>query len=206
VPGKELRVVSVGDIDHEACGGTHQMLKSTGEIGAFKAVKRESVQDGIERVTYKAGEAAIRFMQEKEELLRTASDVLSVSDSELVQTVERFFSEWKEQRKALERLGSQIVGVEAREIIAISAEKPAMRVLELDATLLRQLGSMIAESENGAACLMSREGNVVCAAGKNSKFSAKDMLTKALGQLGGTGGGSDRIAQGKVKKVGTVQF
>jgi len=206
VPGKELRVVSIGNVDHEACGGTHQMLGSTGEIGAFKVVKRESVQDGIERITYKAGEVAIRYMQEKEDLLRSASDVLSVSDSELVQTVERFFGEWKEQRKALERLGSQMVGSEAREIIGSPADKPAVRVLELDAMLLRQLGTAIAESDNGAACLMNREGNIVCAAGRGSRFKAKDMLAEALKQLGGTGGGSDRIAQGKVKRVAPVHF
>lgn len=206
VPGKELRVVSVGDIDNEACGGTHQMLDSTGEIGAFKIVKREPVQDGIERIVYKAGDVAIRYMQDKEELLRTASDALSVSEGELVQTVERFFREWKEQRKALERLGSQMVAIEAKEIIGQGKEKPAMRVLELDAAMLRQLGQMVAESDGAAACLLNKEGNIICAAGKNSKFKAKDILAEALKQLGGTGGGSDRIAQGKVKKVSTVHL
>jgi alanyl-tRNA synthetase len=206
VPGKELRVVSVGDIDHEACGGTHQMLSSTGQIGAFKIVKREPVQDGVERIVYKAGAAAISHMQEKEELLRSASDVLGVSDSELVQTVERFFREWKEQRKALEKMGAQMVGFEAKEIIAHGPGKPQVRTLELDAAMLRQLGQMIAESDDSAACLMNKEGNIICAAGKNSKFSAKALLAEAIKQLGGTGGGSDRIAQGKVARAGHVNF
>lgn len=206
VPGKELRVVSVGDIDHEACGGTHQMLDSTGQIGAFKIVKRESVQDGIERITYKAGDVAIKYMQERDELLRTASDVLSVSEGELVQTVERFFREWKEQRKALDKLGSQMVAIEAKEIIEHGKEKPVVRVLELDAVMLRMLGQAIAESDASAACLLNKEGNIICAAGRNSKNKAKDILAEALKQLGGTGGGSDRIAQGKVKKVGTVHL
>ena len=206
VPGKELRVVSVGDIDHEACGGTHQMLSSTGQIGAFKIVKRESVQDGVERIVYKAGAAAISHMQEKEELLRSASDVLGVSDSELVQTVERFFREWKEQRKALEKLGSQMVGFEAKEIMSHGADKPQVRTLELDAAMLRQLGQLIAESDCSAACVMNKEGNIICAAGKNSKFKAKELLAEALKQLGGTGGGSDRIAQGKVAKVAAIHL
>ncbi|MDD5022694.1 MAG: alanine--tRNA ligase [Candidatus ainarchaeum sp.] len=38
VPGKELRIVKIGDIDAEACGGTHHNLKSTGEIGCFVLV------------------------------------------------------------------------------------------------------------------------------------------------------------------------
>jgi alanyl-tRNA synthetase len=206
VPGKELRVVSVGDIDHEACGGTHQMLDSTGQIGAFKIVKREAVQDGVERIVYKAGAPAITYMQERDELLRSASDVLGVSDPELVQTVERFFREWKEQRKALERLGSQMVGFEAEGIIKHGADKPVVRTLELDPVMLRQLGQLIAESDRAAACIMNKEGNLICAAGKNSAFSAKDLLAQVVKQLGGTGGGSDRIAQGKVAKVAAVSL
>ena len=206
VPGKELRVVSMGDVDVEACGGTHQMLKTTGEIGAFKIVKREGIQDGIERIIYKAGDVAIRFMQEKEDLLRSSSEILSVSEGELAQSVERFFREWKEQRKSLEKLGSQMVAVEAREIIEHGREKPIVRVLELDATALRQLGQTIAESDCASACLMNKEGSIVCAAGRNSRFKAKDLLSAALAQLGGTGGGSERIAQGKAAKVGVVEL
>ena len=43
-------------------------------------------------------------------------------------------------------------------------------------------------------------------AGEKSGFSAKEMLDKTTKQLGGSGGGSDRIAQGKVKKIAMVKF
>jgi alanyl-tRNA synthetase len=206
VPGKELRVVSIGDIDHEACGGTHQMMAHTGEIGAFKIVKRESVQDGIERIVYKAGDVAIQYMQEKEEVLSRASSVLSVSESELIRSVERFFEEWKEQRKELEKLREEVVRSQAREIIEHKETKPVLHILDLDPASLRKLGQIIAESESASACLMNKAGNVVCAAGEKSKFKAKEMLDTSIKQLGGSGGGSDRIAQGKVKKVGMVKF
>jgi len=206
VPGKELRVVSIGDIDHEACGGTHHMLKSTGEIGAFKLVKRESVQDGIERLTFKAGDVAIRYMQEKEDMLKKASDVLSVSESELVRTVERFFEEWKMQRKELEAMREQLVLSEAREIIELGKGKPVFRILELDSTMLKKLGQTIAESDSSSACLLNKQGNIVCAAGEKSGYKAKDILSAAISQLGGSGGGSDRIAQGKVQKIGVVKI
>jgi alanyl-tRNA synthetase len=206
VPGKELRVVSIGDIDHEACGGTHQMMSSTGEIGAFKIIKRESVQDGIERIVYKSGDVAIRYMQEKEAVLRRASSVLSVSEPELIRSVERFFNEWKEQRKELEKLREQVVKAEAKEIIEQGKTKPVMHILELEPAMLRKLAQAVAESETSAACLMNKSGNVVCAAGEKSKFKAKEILDKTVAALGGSGGGSDRIAQGKVKKVAMVRF
>jgi alanyl-tRNA synthetase len=205
VPGKEIRVVSVGDIDVEACGGTHQMHKSTGELGFFKIVKREGVQDGIERVVYKCGFPAISHVQEREALLHKASTALSVQDTELVKTVERFFSEWKTQRKRIDSLSELLVKEEIRDTIAMYKGKPLMKVLDLDLTSLRKLGLKIAESD-AAACFINKSGNVVCAAGEKSGFSAKQLLDKVLSQLGGSGGGSERIAQGKAEEVSVVKL
>jgi alanyl-tRNA synthetase len=204
VPGKELRVVSVGDIDSEACGGTHHMLSTTGEIGCFKIVKRESVQDGIERITYKCGSVAIAYMQERERMLKDAADVVSVSEGELKRTVERFFGEWKEQRKKIEELTELIVQEEVKEILSESDGKPIMKILDLDDASLRKLATKVAESERSAACLLNKTGTIVCGAGKSSSQSAKAMLDKALAALGGSGGGNERIAQGRAKKIGVV--
>jgi len=206
VPGKELRVVSVGDIDSEACGGTHTMLSHTGEIGCFKIVRRESVQDGIERITYKCGSVAIAYMQERERMLKDASEVLSVSEGELKRTVERFFDEWKSQRKKIEELSGILVQEEAKELVSGTKGKALMKILDLDDASLRKLGTKVAESEHSAACVMNKDGTVVCGAGKDSGASAKAMLGKVLSSLGGSGGGSDRIAQGKAKKIGIVEF
>ena len=206
VPGKEIRVVSVGDIDSEACGGTHTMLSRTGEIGCFKIVRRESVQDGIERITYKCGSVAIAYMQEREKLLKDACDVVSVSEGELVQTVGRFFSEWKFQRKQIEELGSLLVKDEAKQIIEGYKGKPVMRVLDLDEASLKKLALAVAESDRAAACVINKSGNIVCAAGKDSGVSAKSLLENALKELGGSGGGSDRIAQGKAQKIAMVHL
>jgi alanyl-tRNA synthetase len=206
VPGKELRIVSIGDIDHEACGGTHTMISSTGELGCFKIVKRDSVRDGVERIEYKCGSVAVAYVQERERMLREASDVVSVSEGELVRTVERFFSEWKSQRKKIEELSEFMVKEEAADIIAAHSGAPLMKVLDLDESSLRKLALKIAESGKASACVINHQGNVVCAAGESSGADADAMLRKVLAELGGSGGGSARMAQGKAKKVGSVKL
>ncbi|MFH1394459.1 MAG: alanine--tRNA ligase [Candidatus Micrarchaeota archaeon] len=206
VPGKELRIVSIGDVDSQACGGTHQMLGSTGEIGCLKIIKRESVQDGVERLVYKAGGVALRYMQERDAIIRDACSVISVSDHELVRTVDRFFTEWKQQRKLIESMSERLVGEEARQLAESGTGKPSVRVLELDAQLLRKLGTEIAAGDHGAVVLMNNQGNLVCACGKKSKYSARELLAKTVKELGGGGGGSDRIAQGKVNKVAAIKL
>jgi alanyl-tRNA synthetase len=204
VPGRELRIVSVGGIDVEACGGTHTMLDSTGEIGCFKIIKREGVHDGVERISYKCGIPAILYIQEKEQLLREASGVLSVQEGELVKTAERFFREWKEQKKRLASVSELLVAEEANELV--KHKKPLMKILDLEPEAMRKLASKVAESDHAAVCLLSKSGNIICAAGKESKYTAKGLLEKVLAELGGSGGGGAQIAQGKVNKIGIVKL
>ncbi|MFA6530730.1 MAG: alanine--tRNA ligase [Candidatus Micrarchaeia archaeon] len=208
VPGKELRIVSVGDIDSEACGGTHHMLSNTGEIGYFKIVKREGVQDGIERITYKAGSVAVKYMQDKEALLREASGVLAVSETDLVKNVERFFTEWKEQKKKIERMGESVAKVEAESIVAEWKEKKATvcKILEMDAETLKKIGLAVSEHEGATAVLLNQAGNAVCAAGKGATVGAKQLMEKTVAKLGGSGGGSPFIASGKVNRIERVQL
>ena len=100
-PGTQIRVVRVGS-DIEACAGTH--VTNTGMIGAIKILRTERIQDGVERIEFAAGEAAVRASQERDDLLSGASDVLRVPAEQLPKTAERFFEEWKSQQKEIERL------------------------------------------------------------------------------------------------------
>lgn len=204
VPGKELRVVKIGNVDVEACGGTHHMISNTGEIGAIKIVKRESVQDGIERLILKAGNVAIEYTQERDMLIRDAADTLRVSDSELAKSVERFFTEWKQQRKKIEQLAELVMHSEA-ETISEEAKKgkPVVRVVDVDVQLLRKLAVELGKVDKAAVCILNKQGDIICICGDKSSYKAKDMMAKALKELGGNGGGGDKIASGKVKKIST---
>ena len=64
--------------------------------------------------------AAIYYMQHLEGLVTTSAAVLSVQDDNLPATVTRFFNEWKEQRKDLERMTAKLVELEMRTLVAES--------------------------------------------------------------------------------------
>ena len=199
VPGRELRIVKVGDIDAEACGGTHQMLKRTGEIGCFKIVKRESVQDGIERITYKAGDAAIEYMQERESLLKESAGVFKVAEHQLPQTSERFFREWKEQRKEIEKLKEYFAKGKAEELAEKSKKEGVVEEkVEEDQKTLMKIGGLIAGHKGAMAILYSSKGDFVCAAGKGAKEDARKLMKRLKGAKGG---GSESLASGRLGKL-----
>ena len=64
VPTNNVRIVNIEGWDIEACGGTH--ISKTGEIGLIKIIKSERIQDGIVRLEFAAGEAAIDYIQSQE--------------------------------------------------------------------------------------------------------------------------------------------
>ncbi|HQC35032.1 MAG TPA: hypothetical protein PLG95_09920, partial [Methanoculleus sp.] len=61
------------------------------------------------RLVFAAGLAAVHAVQHMEELIRASADVVSVQPENLPATVTRFFSEWKEQKKEIERLQKSAV-------------------------------------------------------------------------------------------------
>jgi len=97
VPGRSLRVVSVEGLDVEACGGTH--LNLTGEVKIIKILKTSKLQDGIVRIEFTAGEAAVKTVCGERCVLEEAAKLLKVSEKQLPARVEELFDKWKKSCK-----------------------------------------------------------------------------------------------------------
>jgi alanyl-tRNA synthetase len=100
---KNLRIVSIGDIDHEACGGTH--CSSTGEVGFIKIIRSKRIQDGIDRIEFCSGEVAINYLQERSKILEEVAKKLGVEKKEVPKAIEELFKKWKKLRKLLRKRG-----------------------------------------------------------------------------------------------------
>ncbi|OIO23037.1 alanine--tRNA ligase [Candidatus Micrarchaeota archaeon CG_4_10_14_0_2_um_filter_49_7] len=192
-PGKELRVVSIGELDHEACGGIH--VERTGDIGCFKIIKRESIQDGIERITYKCGVKAIEYMQSLERSIRDSSALLSVSTDQLPQSVERFFSEWKEQRKQIEVLS----GIVANSLIDMMKENELHTVKnKLDLPLARKVAELVTRSQKNISLVLIAGPTILVACSPSSGKDANALLQEYFKKSPGKGGGTKLLASGKL--------
>jgi len=98
VPGKNLRIVSIGDgLDVEACGGTH--LHSTGEIGTIRIIKSSKIQDGIVRIEFTAGPAAQSAIALETRILNETAAILGVKPAQVPARGEEIFTKWKKLKK-----------------------------------------------------------------------------------------------------------
>jgi len=194
-PGREIRVVKVaGDI--EACAGTH--CRNTGEVGLIKIIRVEHIQDGIERIEFAAGIAALYYMQNLEQIISSSSDILSVQQENLPATVTRFFNEWKDQKKEIERLSQKLVELEIEDMVTetIGGIPVVVKRLDLPARELATIAGTV--SAKGGVALLAGSGEtarVVLASGDN-RVNAGEIIGQVCELLGGKGGGKPSVAQG----------
>jgi alanyl-tRNA synthetase len=104
VPTRNLRIVSIGNLDVEACGGLH--VDSTREVGFILITRSKRVQDGVVRLEYVAGDVAVNELKESEKILKESASLLKVKEEELPKKVQELFDEWKGKRKSAKRNGS----------------------------------------------------------------------------------------------------
>ena len=204
-PGKQVRVVKIDDFDVEACAGTH--CSSTGVIGSIKILRSERIQDGVERLEFAAGLAAVKSSQEHDRWLEQASNIVSVRPEQLPNSVKRFFEEWKKQRKELRAVAvsgtisakSNLTGAATvSRTIPIGDIKLERVLLDKDMKTLVITGKkylknirtiiMIGSKFEGAKIIIGRTSDI--------DLNCNDVLQEALGIIGGKGGGTPDFARG----------
>jgi alanyl-tRNA synthetase len=98
VPGTDIRVVEIPNIEVEACGGTH--VHSTGEVGTIKLIKSQKIQDGIVRLSFTAGKATDVLLQQEKEIHENVAKILECSIDKTVGRAQELLEKWKILRKA----------------------------------------------------------------------------------------------------------
>ncbi|AGO60718.1 alanine--tRNA ligase [Ferroplasma acidarmanus] len=97
----KIRIVTIDGIDSEGCGGTH--LDSTAPIGFIKIMKVETLQEGIQRITYSAGPAAMRYVQLLHDTVQMEQEYLKVDTEDVYRQSLEIFHENLENRKLIDK-------------------------------------------------------------------------------------------------------
>ena len=206
VPGDLVRVVDIGGWDVEACGGTHS--RSTGEVGLIKITKVERVQDGVERIEFVAGEAAVEYMHRMDSELGELASILGTQRENLPRVAKGVLGELAESRAREKALGDRVVELSSTGVV--SGARP-MGAAKLYVSRNPSLGEeqIIAQGEKGVASDPSlvyvtvfssgKSARIICfvgAAAEKAGFSAVEIVKRLAPILGGSGGGSRSFAQG----------
>ena len=206
VPGRLVRVVNIGGWDIEACGGTH--TRSTGEVGLIKITKAERVQDGVERLEFVAGEAAIEYMHRMDSELQELSAAFGTQRENLPRVARSVLEELEATRSREKSLGQAVVELSSSGIA--SRAKP-LGSAKLFVARNPPMGEeqIIAQGERSVSQEPSliyialfpagKSARIVCFVGPSAAkagYSAVEIVKRLAPALGGSGGGSPAFAQG----------
>ena len=211
VPGSVIRVINIDGVDVQACAGTH--VSNTGDIGLIKINKTERIQDGVERLDFSAGIAAIEGMQTNDKHLRDSSDIFKVTFEQLPKTCDRFFTEWKAYKNEIDKLKSQIANLKISSLVDNSKDLNGVSVLKeiIDGDIkeLQKIATDFTDKgEVDIVILGNNDGKIVGAASQlaiDKGIKINEIIKESASVLGGGGGGRKTLAQGAgpyVDKIG----
>jgi len=201
VPGGEVRVVEIRSWDVEACGGTH--VARTSEVGLIKILRSTRIQDGVVRLEYAAGTAAFHAIREQDRQLRHVAQALGVTVAQAGSAAERIVSEWREQRKELDRVLAAAAGSLAGRLLeqapVVGGAKVVVHRIDGEMKDLMALSKDLCADPAAMVVLAARSetaSTFVVSHGSAVQVDAKDVLVASLGELGVRGGGRPDLAQG----------
>lgn len=197
-----IRVITIGELDRSACGGTH--VRATGEVGSLLIRKVERVRKGL-RLEFLCGSRANRRARADYSLITRLANDFSAAAEELPQLILGQREDLKHATSLIRDLEAKLDLSRARELYAAAQpETTGLRrvtVREEQAPLesLRGLGQAVTAMPLAVfVAAVSDPPAVLLATSPDTGIDAGAMLKSLLASVGGRGGGSARLAQGMV--------
>jgi len=196
---ERIRVVSAGEFDHSACGGTHP--RRTGEVGAV-VIRRWEKHKGGTRAEFLCGGRAVHDYALRRDFIQQLTTSLHVGLPELPAAVTRLQAVADGQRKALEDAQAKLALYEAQELIQTAEQIDGVPVVvkafaDRSADNVRLLARHIADG-GGVALLGVRmdKAQFIFARAAHLSHDMRAALQAATAIVGGRGGGKPDAAQG----------
>jgi len=197
---KNVRVVEIPNVDAQACAGTH--VSSTSKVEAVKVLRTERIQDGVERIEFSAGPAAIEAAQRERALLEKTAEELGVPIEQAPSAAQKFVKEWKDLRSKVSSLEKELASFKSSNL---EYEKIGSIIFymdnlgETDSGEVQKLVRKITSSEDNLAAIgfsKGSKGSIILASSNSLSVNCGSILKEALFSVGGSGGGKDFYAQG----------
>lgn len=202
--GTTVRIVEIGEVSRELCGGTHVL--ATGAIGPFVILSESGVASGVRRIEAISGLASLAEIALQRKSLDDASAILHCTQEELEAKITKLIEDRKRLAQTLKdakALGakSMLTGgiAEASKLGGISVlitetsglEPAALREMADNALSRLSEGVVVMGSATeGRAHILARVSK-----GLISRVSAIEIVNVAASTLGGSGGGKPEMAQ-----------
>ncbi len=213
--GDVVRVVKMGDVSLELCGGTH--IASTGQIGSIRIISESSVAAGIRRIEAVTGLTAYKMTRRDRDLIQSASQALNAVPEDVLGRIEALARKNRDMEKEIKRLKTDGAFGGGVDILSTAVEVDGIKVafgrIEADNPdeLKVMADSIRAKIGSGVGVLGTViEGKVSIVVTvtddliQKRSLKAGDIVKKIAEQVGGSGGGRPHMAMAGGKDTASL--
>jgi alanyl-tRNA synthetase len=197
-----VRLVEIRGLDLNTCGGTH--LRSTAELESVKLLGTEPMRGGT-RVYFAAGGRARRIFQAHERRNAELRSLLGAPDSGLTPAVASRLTQIHELQHHQRMLREELVAAAAEALASHPGDLVDAHFRSGDAGCLERIARQLLERAPQKAALLTggadSEGFFVVVAGEQVVCDVQALGRQVALLLGGRGGGSGRIFQGRLSSL-----
>jgi alanyl-tRNA synthetase len=197
-----VRLVEIAGIDLNTCGGTH--VRTTAEIEGLKLLGTEGMRGGT-RLFYTAGERMRRLLGIHHARAATLRQLLGASDDELVQSVQARLDQLKATQRSAKALEEELATATGQALAAATEAVVTAHWATHDLPFLQRVAKECARlAPDRVIFLTAGEGEpgaFLLAAGEHARVDLAAAGRTVAELLGGRGGGSGRVFQGKATQL-----
>ena len=213
--GDYVRVVSMGLVSKEFCGGTH--VDNTSKLGSFKIVSEESVGSGIRRIEVTTKLKAYDYALEKENKLNSLKDELKLKNiDQIFDKVVNLKNELALANQANNKLKERVMNLDADAYVNMAKEAKGFKYLIITAKNmdynLKDFAALIRNKLDGGLVYIINETSdkysFVAALGKkalDAGFMANKLVNEGASLANGKGGGKPDLAQAGGANNGQIE-
>jgi len=200
----EVRVLSIGEVSTELCGGTH--VARSGDIGLFKLVSETGVAAGVRRIEALTGIAAYDWVCGLEATVRRVAVELKTDRAGLADRAAQLLERNRELEKRVERLQARLASSRGDDLLGKAVDVHGIKVLierfeGVDSKSLRDTLDCLKDKLGSAAVVLAtvngEKVNLVAGVTPDAveRVAAGPLVNFVARQVGGKGGGRPDMAQ-----------
>jgi alanyl-tRNA synthetase len=209
----KVRVVQMGDISMELCGGTH--VSASGDIGLFKIVQESGIAAGVRRIEAVTGEKALEEVYRRQKMVDDMAALVKTEPNRLQQRIKKLVEQQRELEREIETLQDRLEAERAAEMAdnTIKVGDVDLLIARLDGLdgkkLREQCDKLRDRLHSGVIVLAGANDNKVALLVAVSKdltprIKAGDIIKPLAEMVGGRGGGRPDLAQAGGADVGAI--
>ncbi|MCK5818280.1 MAG: alanine--tRNA ligase [Psychromonas sp.] len=210
-----VRVVSIGDVSLELCGGTH--TKRTGDMGMFLILSESGIAAGVRRIEASVGISSCQAVADIIRDVETVSTLVKGDHFSFSEKVSQMLNRNKVLEKQVLNLQAKIANHEGANLVcnAISIKGVQVVIANLSGIDPKTLRGSVDEIKNKlqsgivviATAVSDKKVSLIVGVTKDltEKVNASELVNLIAVQVGGKGGGQPEMAMAGGNDPGAIE-